>query len=287
MNGPGFGVGEGYEVSLKVNPDDLEKVLERSGWPDIDLDHQDLSVPIGIYLKKHFTVENSKGEQSELHYVGKEVGLDWAYLYFEMSLTQGLHGSKVTNNFFFELQKNQVNTVLLGEGEFTTSLRLVHGAPHGILEVPEEHRARNRLARVEALGRSYRAKLEQEFLRALPWQHDLSAALRIARRTGQPLVVYVTRSDIPTRGTLETDFLLSRPWLDMARDWVCVVQVVSGIPGQRLEIPARSKQTPTFLFLDRDGQVMRQPRVRVKIWKALCKRLRLAAEESRSSMKSS
>lgn len=263
------------EVSLKLDPGDLERVIRpRRGRP-VNLHDPDHRWDIIQYLQKHFVVTDPDGRQARIRYVGKEVNVDWAYLYFEVPIRFGLHGTTIRNDFFFELQKDQLNTVLLAEGSFSTSFQLTVPNPAGTCRVPDEPRASNRLARMEALGKSYRAKLESPFLREVSWHYDRDIALAEARRKRRPLIVYATRSDHPPeRDLYEGDFLVSSKWRRLSAEWVRLVEVIAGFPGD--------DRLGGFTFLDADGETIELRAM--KTTKELSSALEAGAAASQASM---
>ncbi|MGF1581444.1 MAG: DUF6702 family protein [Gemmataceae bacterium] len=100
------------EIALWVHPVDLEKALNRATKQQIDLDKTaNLDGHITAYLKKVVSVKTAKGKSKQLEWVGKEIKLKGAWLYFQFSLEGGPVGTKISNRIFFELLPDQENTI--------------------------------------------------------------------------------------------------------------------------------------------------------------------------------
>ena len=100
------------EVALRVHPSDLEKALSRRAKKTIDLDKTPkIDVLIQDYLKEVFQARVEKAAPEKIKWVGKEVKVKHAWLYFEIPLESGLSNVQFTNRIFFELLEDQVNTI--------------------------------------------------------------------------------------------------------------------------------------------------------------------------------
>lgn len=144
------------EVALRVHPEDLVRALESRKRPGEKIELETGSLvegKIAGYLAEVFVVKH--GDRSlPLARVGEEIGVDWAWLYFEVDLaTLSSKGSgevalDVYNSAFFEFTKDQVNTLnLVGDGEerfsisgveLTRTVRLTKERPRARLEIPRD-----------------------------------------------------------------------------------------------------------------------------------------------------
>lgn len=125
------------EVALRVNPNDLEHALRRMTGKRVVLETTPkIGEIIQKYVSKTFKVRDTGQKHVEYKWVGHEVGIKHAWLYFEFPLPGGLEGSELENQFFFELQTNQVNTINVIDGEKTTTLHLHRNNPRG--KIPKQ-----------------------------------------------------------------------------------------------------------------------------------------------------
>ena len=115
------------EIALRVNPFDLERALSRKAKRRIDIDRSaDLDKRLEAYVNEHFRVTSENKAPFEINWIGKEISLKTAWLYFEVGL-DGVEKVDVTNSLFFELEHDQVNTMNFRNGDeryslsFTTS----------------------------------------------------------------------------------------------------------------------------------------------------------------------
>lgn len=113
------------EVSLRVyHPLDLEAALSRRAKEPVTLDGTpEVDELIAAYLEEAFTVERPDGEMAKLEYVGKEVTLKTAWLYFEVDLPGGPEGAAFRDRLLFEIEDDQANTIVFREGKRRASLR--------------------------------------------------------------------------------------------------------------------------------------------------------------------
>ena len=131
--------GKVLEVALRVQPEDLERVLSLRAKRRIDIEKtKGVDKLIHKYLTEVFVVEQKgveqkKGEQKgggqksvnmpTLRWVGKEVSAKEAWLYFELPRPAGAEDLKILNQIFFEILPDQVNTVRFRQGKKRTTLR--------------------------------------------------------------------------------------------------------------------------------------------------------------------
>jgi ribosomal protein L23 len=115
------------EFALRVNPLDLERALSRQANRRIDLDSTaDLGKRVEAYLRRTFGVTTNDGIPCAMKWIGKDISLKAAWLYFEVSIDRA-KTIEIANHLFFELELDQVNTINIRNGDqrfsviFTTS----------------------------------------------------------------------------------------------------------------------------------------------------------------------
>ena len=100
------------EVALRVNPGDLEEALRPYARQHVDLEKtEDVDRLIVAYLRERFVVSSQQKRPLPIEWLGKEVSMKYAWLYFEIPIPQLTGDLVVSNRVFFELLKDQVNTV--------------------------------------------------------------------------------------------------------------------------------------------------------------------------------
>jgi hypothetical protein len=127
------------EVAIRIyNPGDLEEALSRRVGERVNLERtEDVDEAILAYLKEAIVVERAEGEKAELAWVGKEVTVKTAWLYVEIPLPEGPEGATFTNTLLFEVEPDQVNTMVFGRGKERRSLRFNRSSPTHTLRRPE------------------------------------------------------------------------------------------------------------------------------------------------------
>lgn len=101
------------EVSVQLFTHDLVPTLQKLYKADVNLDKKDESDKyIQDYLGKHFVLEDKNGKTGKIKWVGKETGVDFTYVYFEIPLETSLDGSKLKNTIFFESFAEQTNLII-------------------------------------------------------------------------------------------------------------------------------------------------------------------------------
>ena len=112
------------EVALRIDPFDLEKALTAVAGEPVNLDQtENVDELVVDYLNEAFVLQFDEADPIELNWVGKEVFVHTAWLYFEFTLPDGPDGAQLTNRLLFELQDDQVNTVNYRRG---ASLKTLH-----------------------------------------------------------------------------------------------------------------------------------------------------------------
>ena len=112
------------EVALRVQPEDLDRVLSLRAKRKIDIEKtKDVDKLIQKYLAEVFLVEPKLKQPVAIRWVGKEVSSKEAWLYFEIPRPRGIEGLKLLNRIFLEILPDQVNTVRVRQGKQRVTLR--------------------------------------------------------------------------------------------------------------------------------------------------------------------
>ena len=73
------------EVALRVWPEDLEKALNARSKTNVDLDKtKDVDKRIYAYLQKNISISKDGKKKCQLNWIGKELEIKQAWLYFEV-----------------------------------------------------------------------------------------------------------------------------------------------------------------------------------------------------------
>lgn len=111
------------EIALQVHPVDLEQALRRISNRPVDLDKSTgVDRLLQAYLARSFVVKQADGKPAKLIWVGYEVDLKDAWLYFEVPLKNGPENATFGAAFFFELLPDQANTINFRVGRLRKSL---------------------------------------------------------------------------------------------------------------------------------------------------------------------
>ncbi len=125
------------EVALRVHPADLERALRNQEMRPVDLERsKGVDRMIVRYLQSHFQVRYQADERLAVTWVGKEISVKEAWLYFEMPLGQSAGTLQITQAFFFEQLEDQVNTINFKQGKRIESLSFTRDAATKTLELP-------------------------------------------------------------------------------------------------------------------------------------------------------
>ena len=74
--------------------------------------------------------DKEKQTPSIIHWIGKEIEIEYAWLYFEICLPEtGVAGLEFSNRIFFELEDTQTNTINFQDGQRKTSLNFTRVKP--------------------------------------------------------------------------------------------------------------------------------------------------------------
>jgi len=112
------------EVALRVQPEDLDRVLSLRTKRKIDIEKtKGVDKLIQKYLTEMFLVEPKLKQPVAIRWIGKEISSKEAWLYFEIPRPQGIEGLKLLNRIFLEILPDQVNTVRVRQGRQRVTLR--------------------------------------------------------------------------------------------------------------------------------------------------------------------
>ncbi|MEW4566948.1 DUF6702 family protein [Tautonia sp. JC769] len=126
------------EMAIRIyNPGDLEQALGLREGERVDLERtEDVDEMILDYLRDRLVITPAGGKPAPLRWVGKEVSVKTTWLYVEAELPGGPEGASVTNTLLFEIEKDQVNTMVFGRASDRVSLRFTRDDPTHRLERP-------------------------------------------------------------------------------------------------------------------------------------------------------
>lgn len=99
------------EVTMRIFPDDLEAALSKQLGRSVKLDKsRESSQMIMNYLRKTFELKKG-GRLQAFRWIGMELGVDSAWLYFESKMPLGVVGAQIRSQFLCELYDDQTNVV--------------------------------------------------------------------------------------------------------------------------------------------------------------------------------
>ncbi len=101
------------ETSIQIFTHDLIPLLEQRTKRRIDLEKTpDIDKLIFNYLGENFLLKDNKGETKKIKWVGKELDVDTARIYVEISSDKSPDGFSLQNTLFFESFPEQTNLVI-------------------------------------------------------------------------------------------------------------------------------------------------------------------------------
>ncbi len=123
------------EVGLKLQPSDLERALSRLAGKRVRLEDEDVDGWIEKYLQAHFRLTDDEGrpvpemrknpdEFSRIKVVGKEIGIAWMWIYFELRVPAGKQPKTLVNSVLMEVNDAQINTVSMRSGPQRRAIKL-------------------------------------------------------------------------------------------------------------------------------------------------------------------
>jgi len=102
------------EIALHLSPNDLETCLTQWNGRAIRLDkEEDIDGLITEYLQAHLSVSGADEKPASFTWVGKEIELRDAWVYFELDVRGSLEGKQLHNKLLNALHHDYVSTVSL------------------------------------------------------------------------------------------------------------------------------------------------------------------------------
>lgn len=103
------------EVSMRVNPLDVERVLRAKWKRNVELvaDDKKMDAAVFEYLQKQLVLATPDKKRLKPKWVGMEVKVNRAWLYFEYPMKAPPKLLRVEHRVFHELESDQVNTLML------------------------------------------------------------------------------------------------------------------------------------------------------------------------------
>ncbi len=125
------------EVALRVHPVDLESALEKRVGRAVDLDKTaGVDQLITAYLREVLVIQCKGAHPLKLTWVGKEVGIKFAWLFFEYSCHEAKGEWTVTNQIFHDRLADQVNTITFKQHRAQRSLTFTRSRSQRNLSLP-------------------------------------------------------------------------------------------------------------------------------------------------------
>ena len=129
---------ERFEVSMRIFPDDLDRVLlERSGIHTqlaTEMEHKSADSLLMVYLLEDFSIEVN-GALLELDYLGNEPESDAIWCYMESSKVVAPESITVRNAILTEYFPDQVNIIQVYYGKWNKGLLLNRNENAGKLTI--------------------------------------------------------------------------------------------------------------------------------------------------------
>ncbi|QJD81275.1 hypothetical protein HH216_07130 [Spirosoma rhododendri] len=102
----------GFELSIRVFTDDLEKALSETAGAKVHLSNDKKDDPlIEKYVRAHVAYMTPQRQPKALTYVGHEEEADANWIYLEMPYTEPFRGGVMKQNILMDLFDDQVNMV--------------------------------------------------------------------------------------------------------------------------------------------------------------------------------
>lgn len=108
---------KGFEISVRLFTDDLEKALSRESGQKIQLTPKpDVDPLIEKYIRKHFILTDAGKKPHPYTYIGHEAEGDANWVYLEMPIDDALKTAEMQQDALMDLFDDQVNLVNLQIG---------------------------------------------------------------------------------------------------------------------------------------------------------------------------
>lgn len=116
------------EITIRVFIHDLVPVLEKTNQRRIDLERSpDIDGMLERYVGQNFELKDRKNISQKLKWVGKELDVDVAFLYFEVATSESPEGYSLKNSIFFESFPEQTNLLVSRSDKKKCDLVFVSG----------------------------------------------------------------------------------------------------------------------------------------------------------------
>jgi hypothetical protein len=101
------------ETSIQIFTHDLVPVLEERTKRKIDLEKTaGIDKLMFEYVSENFILKDEKGETAKIKWIGKEINVDTAWVYLEVSTDKSPENFSLQNTLFFESFPEQTNLVI-------------------------------------------------------------------------------------------------------------------------------------------------------------------------------
>ncbi|MFG0257531.1 MAG: DUF6702 family protein [Phycisphaerales bacterium JB043] len=133
------------ENALQIDAHDLEHAIEERTGEPIDLEKSpNADTLVREYVEDSFfvrtgdTSERARSPQHELAWIGFELEDEYAWLYFEISVPDGINGVHVSNQILFEVDSRQANTIILRHESRRLSLLCTPDSPWAQIQLSSD-----------------------------------------------------------------------------------------------------------------------------------------------------
>ena len=105
------------EVALQINAHQLERAVSLAAGEALDLDEEESAAPLKAYVAEHVRFLKPDGVGVEMQWVGAEIKVRSAWLYFEFPMGKDsgveLAECSLSNTLLFEQFEDQKNTIAM------------------------------------------------------------------------------------------------------------------------------------------------------------------------------
>ncbi|MBC8155090.1 MAG: hypothetical protein H7Z72_19545 [Bacteroidetes bacterium] len=103
---------KGFEISVRLFTDDLEKALSRETGQKIQITSKpDTDPVIEKYIRKHLSLTDARKQRRPFTYIGHEAEGDANWVYLEMPVDGALKSAEMQQDVLMDLFDDQVNLV--------------------------------------------------------------------------------------------------------------------------------------------------------------------------------
>ena len=111
------------ELTVRLFTHDLEAMLEKRNGKKIRLDKtKDVDKLVLAYFDKVLIIKDKAGNVKKLSSIGFEQETETIFVYLEAKMPEGLSGATLQNTLFLELNDDQVNLIIIKDGDKKTDL---------------------------------------------------------------------------------------------------------------------------------------------------------------------